>query len=741
MQKIIGNIRSKIFTSESGFFVGTFKVKEVNDKELEDLIHKTITITGLIIDANEDDTYTLTGNYQKHDRYGFQFQFQEIEKIMPEGKDAVVEFLASSLIKGCGLKTAKAIVETLGEKALDLIKENQENLMLVPNMTPKKASNIYLSVLSYSQIDDTLIILKSKGFSIPEATKIVKCYQDKTLVFLEENIYYFKDFVSFDKLDKIFLMEHSSTDEIRIKECILESMNRLSNSTGNIYYSREEILDALRGMFKIFIDEKDLEDILILLEEKDRIVMEEDDIYLSEFYEMEVSIAHSLKRMMSYPQKNIRNIKDKLNFLEDLLGVKYNKDQKAAIEQAITNPVSIISGGPGTGKTTIVNAITKLYIEIYKLSPIDVLSSIALLAPTGRAAKKLSTSTNLPAMTIHRYLKWNKDTNDFAVNEHNKNHHRLIIVDETSMIDTHLFYSLLNGIQESSQIVFVGDTFQLPSVGAGLILNDLVESELFPYISLEMIYRQSENSYIPILAREIKEKNISEEFKEKKDDYNFIHCESRNLKEMLRKIVLRSLEKGLKADDVQILAPMYKGENGIDNLNLLLQEIFNPKDSKKKEILYYDVLYREHDKVLQLSNNPDCNVYNGDIGYIESIKEIAVPKKHLEMVIDFDGNRVIYGREDLNFIKHAYAITIHKSQGSEFPHVILPISKNYYKMLYNKLIYTGVSRAKKSLTMIGEEQAFEMSILNDYSSNRKTSLKTRLWYTFKDVNHTNIEVK
>ena len=517
-------------------------------------------------------------------------------------------------------------------------------------------------------------------------------------------------------------------------------MERISNTSGDVYYQKEEILDAMKSYFKVFLDEASCDPILTRLEDQNRVILEHDRIYLTKYYEMEEDIAYYLQKKMSYPDKEIKNLKEKLSYLEELLGVTYNKDQKTAIIEALIHPVSIISGGPGTGKTTIINAITKLYIDIYKLSPIDVLSQIALLAPTGRAAKKLSTSTNLPAMTIHRYLKWNKDTNDFAINEQNKNRQKLIIVDETSMIDEYLFSSLLKGILEEAQIVFVGDTFQLPSVGAGLVLNDLVSSNLFPYTYLESIYRQSDNSYIPILAKEIKEHQLGQDFEEKKDDYNFIECDSKQLKGMLKKIVEKSIEKGLKVDDVQVLAPMYKGENGIDNLNVLLQDLLNPPSEEKNEFPYYDVVYREQDKVLQLVNNPDCNVYNGDIGYIESIKEKSLPKKHLEIVIDFDGNRVVYTKEDLNSIKHAYAITIHKSQGSEFPHVILPISKNYYKMLYNKLIYTGVSRAKKSLILIGEVTAFQMAISNDYSTDRKTSLKEKLWYTFDKKHHTNHEV-
>ena len=411
-------------------------------------------------------------------------------------------------------------------------------------------------------------------------------------------------------------------------------------------------------------------------------------------------------------------------------GVKYNVDQKKAIKKALTNRISIITGGPGTGKTTIINSIVKLYMRIHNLNYKDVINEIALLAPTGRAAKKISDSTGLPAMTIHRYLKWNKEKNEFQINEYNKNPHKLIIVDETSMIDTCLFDSLLKGIKHNITLVLVGDANQLPSVGPGLILNDLIESDLFTHTILETIYRQSDNSYIPILAKEIKEHNLSEDFTRQTDDYNFLFASGLAIKETIRKICLMSKEKGLTEDDIQILAPMYKGENGIDNLNILLQGIFNPKDESKKEIKVGDIIYREHDKVLQLVNDPDNNIFNGDIGYISNISIVMAPKKKEILTINFDGNEVLYNREDLINIKHAYAITIHKSQGSEFAHVIMPISKAYFKMLYNKLIYTGVSRAKKSLIIIGEKESFIMATNNDYSTNRKTNLKEQLMHKF-----------
>ena len=733
MQKIVGKIKSTIFHSDSGFFVGTFRIKETDDEVMKELVNKTITITGIILDPNEEDVYEFVGNYQKHERYGYQFQFQSYEKKVPEGKDAVIDFLASPLIKGCGIKTAEQIVATLGDKALDLIKENQSNLLLVPGMTPKRASSIYLSVLSYSKVDDMLLALKNKGFSISEATRLVKVYQDKTLLYLEENLYIFKEYIAFDKLDRIFLQDHEFLDETRVLACLMEAMERRSNVTGDIYYSLEEVADSLKGYFKIILEEEDLHSYLDKLVLKEQVVLDKDRVYLQSYYQMEEDIASLLRQKMAYHIKELSKIDSKLAELEDILGVKYNHEQKEAIKAALKSPVAIISGGPGTGKTTIVHAITKLFIELYKLSPIEIASTIALIAPTGRAAKKLSLSTHLPAMTIHRYLKWNKDTNDFGVNEENPKYIKLIIVDETSMIDTYLFASLLKGTLPSAQIVLVGDTFQLPSVGAGLILNDLVASNLFSYTELNTIYRQSENSYIPILAKEIKEHTVEATFKNKKDDYNFIECESKQIKDFLKEIIKKSIQKGLKVDDIQILAPMYKGENGIDNLNVLLQEIFNPADESKKEIVYFERIYREHDKVLQLVNNPDANVYNGDIGYILKIEEANNGKKGWAVHIDFDGNQVIYTYEDLANIRHAYAITIHKSQGSEFPHVFLPISKNYYKMLYNKLIYTGVSRAKKSLVLIGEATSFLMAVQNNYAMNRKTSLKEKLCEQEKHV--------
>lgn len=726
MDYIRGKFKQLIFESDNGYKVGLFRIKETNDEEMKDFVNKTITFTGYFATINSEDYYKLNGNYVFNEKYGYQYQVTGYEREEPKGKDAVIAFLSSSLIKGCGEKTATQIVDTLGDDAINLIKEDYTNLFKVTGINEVKAKRIYNSIIKYQSTDEIIIELKRLGFTINEALAILNKYGDNSLDVVNTNIYSLIDLIDFMKLDKIFLTIKGAMEPERIKACIIETFKRLGMKNGDTYFYKEEIYNVIRNEFKIFIDIDELDIYLEELSIGNDIIIEDEKYYLTEFYYYEKEIAQNLHLIERMSTEEIANFDDLIADLQASSDVKYNVDQKKAIKNALENRITIITGGPGTGKTTIINAIVKLYIKLNKLSNKEITNNIALLAPTGRAAKKMSDSTGLPAMTIHRYLKWNKEKNEFQINEYNKNGHKLVIVDETSMIDTFLFDSLLKGVKHNIKLVLVGDANQLPSVGPGMVLNDLIASEMFVHSPLEKIYRQSDNSYIPVLAKEIREHNLSIDFMKQKDDYNFLDAQGLGIKEMIRKICMMSKEKGLTEEDIQILAPMYKGENGIDNLNVLLQDIFNPKEKGKKEVKFGDVIYRENDKVLQLVNDPDNNVFNGDIGYIKKINTITQPKKKELLTIDFLGNEVIYQREDLINIKHAYAITIHKSQGSEFAHVIMPISKSYYKMLYNKLIYTGVSRAKKSLVIIGEEQSFVMATNNDYSNNRKTNLKQQL---------------
>ena len=733
MKYIKGKVRNIIYQNQdNGYVVAVFRVKETTDDKMNEYVGKTVTITGTFLDINLEEVFILYGEAIRHERFGFKYQVKSYEKEAITTEKALIEFLSSSLIKGCGEKTAEKIVELLGMEAVNKIKEDEHALDVIPTLSAAKKKAIRSSLLEYSDADDSLLKLKELGFSISEATKIYKKYGASTKYIMESNLYILTEIMDFNKIDSIYKTHHEELDEVRLKACLTEAMRRLSLSNGDTYYKEEEIKDALKKEFGLILEDITFENIIYSLEEENKIVVEKDNFYLTEYYEAEKDITDNLFTLSAANTTPFYNFDQELEKLEEENKVHYNEDQKNAIRKALENKITIISGGPGTGKTTIINAIVKLYIKMHDFSPMEVLANIALLAPTGRASKKMSSSTGLPAMTIHRFLKWNKDTGNFGVNEYHKTNENLIIVDEMSMIDVSLFDALLKGIKSNVQLIMVGDVHQLPSVGPGLILNDLISSDLFTFCPLEKIYRQSANSYIPYLALEIKNKDLSEDFVRQKDDYNFLSVDSKYIKEMIKKICLMSKTKGLNEEDIQILAPMYKGENGIDNLNILLKDLFNRKSSKKEELRYGEVTYREGDKVLQLQNNPDNNVFNGDIGYIRKISKKNSRNKDL-VLIDFEGVKVEYSKEELNQIKHAYAITIHKSQGSEFPHVILPISHSYYKMLYNKLIYTGVSRAKKSLVIIGEEKSFAMAVNNDYATNRKTMLKEKLVHKFFQV--------
>ena len=733
MSKITGKIKSVIYENDTnGYVVALFRVSEVSDLSLEKYLKKTITITGTIVDLKMETLMEIEGEETYHERFGTQFKISNYEYVLPKDNDDIIEFLSSSFIKGCGKKTAEKIVEIYGSDSINVIKNDKYALDKIDGLSDSKKEKIYESILNYSKSSDIILKLKNMGFSIEESGKIYSKYHGNIEDIINNNIYLLNEVIDFKRLDGIFLNNFDDKyDKRRIKACILESMKAISMNTGDIYYNLSDVFSILNKLFNISLDyETFLEDIEELKNDL-MVFIDGDYVYLEENYQNEVEIAEMLKKISDKDIKEY-DYSEKIKKLEEKLNIIYNDDQKEAITKALNNNITIISGGPGTGKTTIINAIVRLYIEKNKLNNIDLAEQIALLAPTGRAAKKMSTSTGLPASTIHRFLKWNKDSDSFMINENNKNFQRLIIIDEVSMIDNSLLCALLKGLHSYIKLILVGDSFQLPSVGPGLVLSDLINSDLFTFIPLGFIYRQSENSYIPYLAREIKNRDLQEEFTNKKDDYNFIIADSKDIVITIKKIVEAGISKGYDENNLQILAPMYKGDVGIDRLNNILCELFNPSINQR-QVSYGDIIYKEGDKVLQLVNDADNNVFNGDIGFIKSIATINNPYKKEIITIDFDGNIVMYQRKDLKNIKHAYAISIHKSQGSEFDHVIMPISFHYGNMLYNKILYTGVSRAKKSLILIGDPSAFYKGVLNDYSNTRKTTLQDRL----KDVFYMN----
>ena len=734
---IKGNYRRSIYSSDKGYVIGLFKVRETNSEKLEYYVNKTITFTGYFHELNEDDTYIFYGEEVTHPRYGFQFQVSEYERVKPEGKEGIIEFLSSNLFPGIGENIAKQIVETLGENVLEEILKNPSCLSLVPKLTQKKANKIASILAKYEESHQTIVKLNELGFTMKDALLIYNQYKTYTLDVIDKNIYKLIDDIpeiSFQKVDTVAKSQGIELeDNRRVKALIIYTMNNLTYQNGDVYLTKEIIINAVNRNLGILINIEDFESYFSQLNQEGKIVIEEDAYYLTDIYKAELNVADRIYNLTTKEPKKIPNLKEKIDQMEKQNNIKYNDKQKEAITKALENNILIITGGPGTGKTTIIKAITQAYANINKLNYDELTRELALLAPTGRASKRMSESTLLPASTIHRFLKWNKDTNEFMVNETNKSDCKLIIIDEVSMIDISLFDSLFKGLTRDIQLILVGDYNQLPSVGPGQVLKDLIESEVIDTVHLDLLYRQDENSYIPTLAQEIKEGELSESFLETKSDYTFLQCTSQSIKKNLSNLCKQIINKGYDYKRAQLLAPMYKGENGIDLLNKELQDVFNPKDINKREITSGDVIFRENDKILQLVNMPDDNIYNGDIGVIKYIKYGNTSKSGKnEIYVDFDGNVVKYTPKDFSKIKHGFIISIHKSQGSEFEMIIMPVSSSYRRMLYRKLIYTGITRAKKKLILIGEVKPFADSVYNNNEYLRNSKLLEKLMYKFRN---------
>lgn len=731
MEKYIkGQFRSSIFESDNNYIIGLFRVKETNDEELNDYINKTITFTGYFSDLQENDSYTMYGELVNHPKYGLQYNVSNYEHVKPEERDGLIMFLCSPLFPGIGEATAKSIVDTLGDTTLDQILADKSCLNLVPGLTSKRMDIIYDKLVEYEESHTTIVYLTNLGFSMKDALSIYKTYQGNTISTLEHNIYQIIDdiedisFLNIDRLASKYGIEPH--DERRVIACIFYTMQRLIFETGSTYLELEEIKYEVEKFLNFSITTDSFSSYIEELELSLKIVVDDNKYYLFDMYEAEEFIVNKLKYLQTKSNKSYKNIQSLIEKMESELDIIYNEDQKEAITAALEKNLVIITGGPGTGKTTIIKTIIELYKQLNKLSGEQVLSNIALLAPTGRASKRMSEATSLPASTIHRFLKWNKDTDQYTVNEYNRDTSKLIIIDEVSMVDIMLMNHLLKGTLDDIKLVLVGDYFQLPSVGPGQFLKDIIETEVINTVKLNYLYRQEEDSYIPLLAEEMKNNNLSEHLLETHPDYRFLECHSSLIVESLKNIAEKFVEKEYDYRQFQIMAPMYRGVNGIDNLNSELQKVFNSESPLKNEVKYGDVIYRVGDKVLQLVNMPDENVYNGDVGIIIDIRKTG--KK--EIIIDFDGNEVTYTPKDFNKIKHGFITSIHKSQGNEFEIVVMVVSHSYGRMLYRKLLYTGVTRAKRKLFLVGEVSAFKMGVQNENEQVRKTDFKNKLLYSF-----------
>lgn len=728
---IKGVYKKAIFTSDKGYFIGLFKVVETDNEVLKDFIDKTITFTGYFAELNEGDTYYFEGEEVEHPRYGLQFSVTNYEKVKPEDKDGIIEFLSSNLFPKIGKKLATSIVETLGNRALELILEDKSCLNLVPKMTDKRIDLIYNNLIKYDESHRIIVYLTELGFNMKDSLDIYNKYKQDTISIINNNIYTIIDDeldISFLKIDEIGKkLNIDALDKNRIEACIIYIMKNLMFKNGDTYLSYQDIYDSLCRYIDIMIDEVEFSTHLNRLKDNKKIVIENNRYYLYDMYEAESNIIEKIRILKNNPKTKYKKVLSLLEEHEKMYDIKYNDKQKEAIISALEENILIITGGPGTGKTTIVREIVRLYQLLNNLTDDELDKELALLAPTGRASKRLSLSTNFKATTIHRFLKWNKETNKFAINEYDKDYSKLIIVDEVSMIDEQLLDSLFRGVTDNIKIILVGDYNQLPSVSPGNVLKDLIESDVIKTIYLEELYRQSKNSYINTLASEIKNNNLSSNFLDTKDDYTFLECSSISIRKNLINLCQKLKEKNYDYNKLQIMAPMYKGENGIDTLNIDLQNVFNPKEKDKNELKVGDVVFRENDKVLQLVNMPDENVFNGDIGIIRNIIPASSSKSGKnEIYVDYDSNIVRYLPKDFKNIKHGFIISIHKSQGSEFEIVVIPISKSYNRMLYRKLIYTGVTRAKNKLILLGEVESFISAVNRNDELVRNTTLKEKL---------------
>ena len=713
MSEIKGKLSKIIFhNNQNGYTVGLLKVKE---SDIDDLVNKTVTFTGSLPDLNEIDTYIMTGNLTNHEKYGSQFQVKSINRIMPQETDAMIDILSSNLFKGIGKKTTEKLVSVFKEKTFDVILNDTSNLLLIPGISENQAKTLKEALKQYQGSYEDILMLNKLGFSTSESMKIYHYYKDKLNEVLDGNlynIYYDIDEISFPRVDSIFVAKYEKDSPSRVAGAIVYIIKTLSMTYGHTYFSKEEVNSYLFRVLKVEVSEKVVADAYNSLLVDERIVIKDDRLYLWEMYEAETLIARRLRLLAHEDKIKYKNLDTKIKEIETHYGIVYTDEQLDAIKLAITRKVAIITGGPGTGKTTILKGILDLYKVLSSSDKIRLNEQIALLAPTGRASKRMSEVTNFEASTIHRFLKWNKDTNRFQINEYNKSSVSFVIIDEASMIDTMLLANLLKGLKSSCHIIFVGDANQLPSVAAGDVLNDMIESKELPVYALKNWHRQGSDSKIIPFAHRINEGILDRELLNGGSDLEFIPCRDNEIIEVIGNVC-----KDYNSYDLQVLAPIYKNRNGIYAINDHLQRLWNPKSPSKKEIEGNESIYREKDKVIQLSNMKDESVFNGDIGIIDRIKLLG----NKELYIDYDGNLVKYTKSMLQNFTLGYAISIHKSQGSEFDTVLIPFTFDYRKMLYRKLIYTGVT--KKKLILVGDINALEQAIRNNQEQKRRTSLK------------------
>ena len=738
-----GTIERIIFENVSNFY--RILLLDIEDTNAEDFDDFEIIVTGTMADVIEGEEYTFWGQIVQHSKYGEQLQITRYERAKPTSK-GLVKYFSSSHFKGIGLKTAQKIVELYGDNTIDEILKHPEKLETISGLS-SKSREAFVSTLRLNYGTE-MVLAKLANYGIPNklAIQIQDTYKEETIDIVENYPYQLVEdikglgFTIADQLAQELGIESQAPE--RFRAGLVHSLLNACMESGDTYVEARDLLEKtltlLESSRPVELEPSQLAQELSNLIEEEKVQQVDTKIFDNSLFFAEEGIHNHLIRILEKEDPNkheIKTIQEHIATVEKELGIQYDAIQKKAICDAIQNKVFILTGGPGTGKTTVINGIIGVYallegLDLRKKSSLPIL----LAAPTGRAARRMNELTGLPSATIHRHLGMTGDDDTSHLEDYLEAD--FIIVDEFSMVDTWLANQLFSNISSNSKILIVGDSDQLPSVSPGQVLADLLQIPCIPQTRLERIYRQSEESTIVTLASQIRQGILPADFTQKKADRSYFEIASSHIPATIEKILDAAIRSGSPARDIQVLAPMYRGTAGIDAINQLMQELLNPLQKGQISFEASQFHYRTGDKVIHLVNDAEVNVFNGDLGYItDLIPGKYTESKQDEIIIDFDGNEVSYPRNEWYKIRLAYAMSIHKSQGSEFPVVILPITSASKRMLERNLIYTAITRAKSKLILLGELQAF-----NYATKHIGTARKTYLIKRFSDLTETSEEV-
>ncbi len=685
-----------------------YSIMKVNVKGYKDLV----TLVGSLLDVPVGSVLLCDGDWKVDKKYGSQFVVQSWEEVMPATIYGIEKYLGSGLVKGIGPKFAKLIVSKFGLETIDVIETDIERLHEVAGIGKVRVEKIRESWEKQKDIKNVMLFLQGYGVSTAYAAKIYRQYGKESIDKVKGNPYRLADDIwgiGFKTADGIAnKMGYEKNDLRRCCSGLLYTLNQLSNE-GHVYAEEEQLVKAAITLLEA--DEENIRQAMADMIREEKLMMEQEAIYLPPFYHSECGTAKRLLTLMN-ASDNGKHPKFDLKAIEKETGIEYDEVQIAAIRQAVDSKVMVLTGGPGTGKTTTTQGI----IAALKTAGLQIL----LAAPTGRAAKRMSEATGMEAKTIHRLLEFNP-ADGYKRNDENPLEGDALIVDECSMIDIILMNNLMKAIPLGMRLVFVGDIDQLPSVGAGNVLRDIIDSQKIPVIRLTRIFRQAQSSRIVMSAHAINRGTFPDLSNGKDTDFFFIkNDDAEQVATSIVELVKNRLPKAysMPTNKIQVLTPMQRGVVGASNLNIVLQEAINPSKIGLNRGGYS---FRQGDRVMQIRNNYDKNVFNGDLGYIQ-----AVDMEERTLMVDFDGTLVEYEISELDELTLAYATTIHKSQGSEYPIVVMPVLMNHYVMLQRNLIYTGITRAKKICVLIGSTKALAYAIHNMTVLKRNTKLKERL---------------